>query len=127
MPSAQELLAAMTEPDWVAEDPEAHLLPHLQRACRRADSPFVLEEAQVDEDGALALGLRWTGPRRDLGAARAAVFELLAHVAETASYVRQRRDGHEVVYDVVTGMLAPDTSFASHGHVLRLRISGAFD
>jgi len=30
---AAELMAAMHRPNWVAEEPDLHLLPHLERAC----------------------------------------------------------------------------------------------
>lgn len=33
VPGARELLDALARPDWVAEDPDAHLLPHLRRWC----------------------------------------------------------------------------------------------
>jgi hypothetical protein len=36
VPGAEELLDAMRRPRWVAEEPEAHLLPHLVQACARA-------------------------------------------------------------------------------------------
>lgn len=57
-------------------------------------------------------------------------------MAESATYIRQRRDepvgdvdqlgGEGLFYEVATGMLGPDTRFAPHGHVLVLRVSGAF-
>ena len=56
---------------------------------------------------------------------RTAAFTLVGEVAESATYVRQRRDGDEIVYEVGTGMLAADTEFAPHGHVLVLRVRGA--
>ncbi len=31
---AVELVDAMRHPSWVAEEPEVHLLPHIERACR---------------------------------------------------------------------------------------------
>jgi hypothetical protein len=68
---------------------------------------------------------------------RAAAFALIGAVAESATYVRQRRmaadgssppdvdlpGGGEVLFEVATGMLEPDTSFAAHGHVLLLRVA----
>ena len=122
--SARELLEAMAEPGWVAEEPEAHLLPHIERACARRASALALESWDVEPDGTLAIELRWTGARRDLRAVWAATYALIGEVAESATYTRERWDGDDVVYDVVTGMLAPDTEFAPHGHVLRVRIRG---
>jgi hypothetical protein len=37
---ARELVDAMVEEDWVAEDPDAHLLPHIRRACERDGAPL---------------------------------------------------------------------------------------
>jgi hypothetical protein len=34
--------------------------------------------------------------------------------------------GDSLFYEVATGMLAPDTHFKPHGHVLVLRVNGAF-
>ena len=121
---------------WVAEDPDAHLLPHLERACEREALPFELLGAGVEEDAAYGVRLRWRGDPRDLRGIRAAAFALIGAVAESATYVRQRRvaaDGHvptdvdlpgagDVLFEVATGMLEPDTSFATHGHVLLLRV-----
>jgi hypothetical protein len=45
-------------------------------------------------------------------------------VAETASYVRQRRGEGLLTFEVATGIVGDDASFATHGHVLFLRISG---
>ena len=133
-PGAHELLAALSEPGWVAEDPDAHLLPHLRQACERL--PLELDHVRSEEAGAYLVSLRLTGARGDVRAAREAAFGLIGAIAESATYVRQRRNGagdvdraepgDDVLFEVATGMLAPDTAFASHGHVLALRIRGVF-
>ncbi len=41
-PGVQRLLDALQRPDWVAEDPDAHLLPHLRRVYEAAASPWKL-------------------------------------------------------------------------------------
>jgi hypothetical protein len=121
----------------VAEDPHAHLLPHLRRACEQDALPLELLGTEVEEDAAYSVRLRWLGDPNDLGGVRTAAFVLIGAVAESATYVRQRRapaDGSvpadvdlpgsgEVVFEVATGMLGPDTSFATHGHVLLLRVA----
>jgi hypothetical protein len=104
--------------------------------CEQDGLPLELLGAEVEEDAAYSVRLRWSGDARDLRAVRAAAFALVGAVAESATYVRQRRlaaDGSvpdvdlpgagEVVFEVVTGMLEPDTSFATHGHVLLLRVA----
>jgi len=114
---ARELVAAMDEPDWVAEEPETHVLPHIERHC--ADSPLTLVRAE-NADGVFEVELSWSGGnRREL---TEAVWALVGTFAESASYVRGPADGAEPVWEVVTGMLAPDTEFAPHGHTVRIRI-----
>ena len=118
-PRARELVDALEQPDWVAEQPEAHLLPHIERRCSEPGSRLQLEAATVTE-GVLDVTLRWGGGKqREL---TEAVWALLGTFAETASYVRGPADGAEPVWELATGMLAPDTAYAPHGHTVRLRI-----
>jgi hypothetical protein len=117
----EELLTAMREVNWIAEEPEKHLLPHIEAACSEADSALALERSQVLGDGSLLVDLRWKSEPGDPGGVRAAAYALIGSMAESASYIRQERDGDALVYDVVTGMLG-DSAFAPHGHVVRLRI-----
>ena len=136
-PGAGELLEALGEPDWVAEDGHDHLLPHLTRACERGAVPFRLEGASTEPDGAFAVDVIWLGRPEDVRAVRSAVYALVGEVAESATYIRQRRDepvgdvdqpigGDTLFYEVATGMLDSDTRYAPHGHVLVLRVNGAF-
>jgi hypothetical protein len=122
-PDVQALAAAMREPNWVAEQPEAHLLPHLRRAVEASGGRWQLERVN-DDDGLLELALTWSsgqGSRRS-ASLRADAVALIGAVAEAASLVRERVEGAETVYDVATGMLEGDGAFAPHGHLLRLRI-----
>jgi hypothetical protein len=117
-PDAEALLAAITAPDWIAEDPDAHLLPHLERAVAEPTSPWQLARWR-DEAGVLVLELRWQGDTaRGL---RADAFALLGEIAEAATLVRERptMDGM-TTFDLVTGMLDGDGAFATHGHTVRL-------
>ncbi|HEY7197579.1 MAG TPA: hypothetical protein VH306_10350 [Gaiellaceae bacterium] len=127
VPGARELLAAMEDDDWVAEEPEAHLLPHVRHACEEPGSGFELLGADVEDDGVFVVRLHWHGNGRRR-AVTEAVWKLLGTFAETASYVRGPSDSageRELVYDLVTGMIGPDTAFAPHGHTVRLRIDTA--
>ena len=119
---AEELVDAMRRPNWVAEEPELHLLPHLQRSC--ASLPFELVGARVSEDGSYDVELRWPGETDQIGEVRAAVFALVGGFAEVSTYVRQRRGADAVVFEVVTGILGEESSFAPHGHAVRLRVAG---
>jgi hypothetical protein len=114
---ATELVTALGTPAWVAEDPVAHLLPQLRRACESL--PLELAGTSVT-DGVFEVELRWTGETRGAGEVRAAVFGLLGSVAETASYVRERPGA---VFEAATGILAGDGSFAPHGHTLRFTVN----
>jgi hypothetical protein len=131
LPGVSELVAALERNDWVAEEPEAHLLPHLERACR--ELPFELVCARTSTDGTFEVDLRWQGASNRIGEIREAVYALAGSIAETATYLRQgaadspladergpRRN--VVVFELATGLLAPDTPFAPHGHTVRFRI-----
>ena len=56
-----------------------------------------------------------------LGQIRAAVLCLIGQIAETGTYIRQRRE--PLSFEVLTGVVG-DSPFASHGHLLILRIVG---
>ena len=127
VPGATELVAAFGEPDWVAERPEAHLLPHVEAWCQR-DGRLALHGAHVDDSSAYVLDLEWCDPSGGVGHARAAVFSLVGSFAESATYVRQRRnpagDAAAAVmlrFEVGTGELA-DSRFAPHGHVVVINV-----
>jgi hypothetical protein len=137
LPGVEELMTALADPDWVAEHPEAHPFPHLRRRFEADGSPFELAGAGDELDGGYAVDLAWRGARGDLRAVRASVYALVGEVAESATYVRERvvppaadvdggAPGARVVFEILTGMLDADTPFASHGHVLLLRVAGAF-
>jgi hypothetical protein len=119
---ASELVAAMRRPRWIAEEPELHLLPHLERACEVL--PFHIVDARSTPDGAFEVELAWTGEEAGVGVIRAAMFALLGSIAESSSYIRQRRsDAHDerLQFDVVTGMV-DEGPFQPHGHTLRFRV-----
>jgi hypothetical protein len=124
-PGTVALVDAMRRPRWVAENPEAHLLPHVERACETL--PLEIEDAGVGADGVFELRLRWTGEARHVGLVRAAVFTLVGSFAEVSTHVRQRRvtasaSGEDMLlFDVVTGIL-DDSVFAPHGHTVRIAV-----
>ena len=119
VPGAEALVEAMQSPNWVAEEPEAHLLPHLRRCCESL--PFELIDARVSEDGSFDVDLRWVGETKGIGEVRAAIFALVGSFAEVATYVRQRR-GDSTIFEVVTGS-PEEESFAPHGHTVRFRVA----
>ena len=121
---ANELIVAMRRPNWVAEEPEVHLLPHLERACESL--PLQILEARTMDDGSYEVQLGWTGDQAGVGVIRASIFSLLGGISEPASYIRQRRtessDGAALTFDVVTGIV-DDVPFKPHGHTLRLTVA----
>jgi hypothetical protein len=124
--AASELIAVMRRPNWVAEQPELHLLPHLQHACEAL--PFRILDARTSEDGVYDVQLSWTGHEVGIGAIRASIFALLGSIAESSSYIRQRRTGTDdgsnamLIFEVVTGMV-DEMPFKPHGHTLRLSVA----
>ena len=122
-----ELAESMHQAKWIAEEPEVHLLPHLERACRSL--PLRFEEASSAADGAFDVRLRWTGETASVGEIRAAVFTLVGSFAELSTYVRQRRiedteDGDRTfLFEIVTGFVDGESRFAPHGHAVRVHVS----
>ena len=123
---AVELIDAMRLPKWVAEEPERHLLPHIERACETL--PFEIDGTRVAPDGAFELRLRWTAQEQAVGQSRAAVFALVGSFSEVSTYVRQRRiaagdagEGETLLFEVVTGILG-DGVFSPHGHTVRISV-----
>jgi hypothetical protein len=69
-PGVRELVDALAIEGWVAEQPEAHLLPHIERACREAGLELIEHDV---ENAVLVVRIDWPGrPRHD--EARAAAF-----------------------------------------------------
>ena len=102
--------------DWVAEEPEAHLLPHIERAC--ADSGLELLGHELD-GAVFVVRIGWTEaaapPRRDRrpsGSSARSPRPRPASVSATDS----------LTYEVVTGMLDGDSPFAPHGHMVRIEL-----
>jgi hypothetical protein len=126
-PGAGELADAMRTPNWVAERPEVHLLPHIERACESL--PFEVAGTSTSADGTFELRLRCTQKEAKTGEVRAAVFSLLGSFAEIATYVRQRRvdsadaSAGALLFEIVTGFLSSDTAFVPHGHAVRVSVS----
>jgi hypothetical protein len=118
----KRLVAEMSTSDWIAEDPEIHLLPHLRSFVEREGSPWQLVSTNLLPDGRYEVRIAWVGERASSGRLRAEVFALIGSVAEPSTHVRERRTGDGVEYEVVTGMLDGDAGWTAHGHVIAIRI-----
>ena len=120
-----ELRAHAERPGWVAEEPEVHLWPHLDRAIRATGSPWIRAEHSIDADGRLIFDLVHGPVEGDRARAviQAEVLQLLGYVAESATFLEidERRRDDSVVVDVVTGVLDDQSRFKAHGHTLRVR------
>jgi hypothetical protein len=121
-PGVAALQAHLEAEDWVAEDPHAHLLPHIARTCAAAGDLSVVK-TEIGEDGVLDVTLDWQ-PGDDSPPLRNRVFEVIGSFAESSTHVEQRAADGTVEYDVVTGMLDGQTPFLTHGHLVRFRIVG---
>ena len=116
-PAIEELASLARRTGWVAEEPQAHLVPRLRRA--HVDG-LELAVCQAGQDGVLNI-VAHHRPGAGRAAIRQQAWALLGTIAEPATSVREYRDGEAVVFEVVTGI--PDGgTFASHGHSLRLTL-----
>ncbi|HEY7874047.1 MAG TPA: hypothetical protein VIG64_02885 [Actinomycetota bacterium] len=114
----------MARAGWVAEHPEAHLLPHLERHCA-AESCWRISGHSFAADGVFDVILDWHPETARFGALRRDVYALIATIAEPATYVYERAVRNEIDFEVVLGILDAQTErFKSHGHLVRLRIRG---
>lgn len=105
----------------MAEEPEVHPIPQLLDA----DVPGLqVLECSTGDDGIVNVAAAHGDgeSRRDI---RRRVWALIGTVAEPTASLRERREGDAVVFEVITGVPAGASQFASHGHTLRLRIRPA--
>ena len=121
-PDVTALQEQLGEADWITEDPEAHLLPHIARACSAVDDVTLLESRLLD-DGVLEVVLDWQ-PTVDSPTLTYRVFGIIGSFAETSTHVAQRPVDGTVKYEVVTGDLPEHTRFRTHGHLVRFLIVG---
>ena len=116
-PHTRRLLEALEAPDWVAEEPEVHLRPHLEHAALALG--FGLRSTALD-GATYEVRLTWLGEKSRRSVRRAA-WALIGSVAEESTHVAEWVDEDAVVFDVATGTVGSPV-FAPHGHLLRLRI-----
>jgi hypothetical protein len=113
-PQVKTLLDTMRRDGWVTEEPAAHLLPQLQRAC---GTDWMITAERLLDDGVYEVTIALAGEHEGIHIHRAAI-RLLSSIAESAFFVRQSAPG---VFDCVTGVLDGDPpGFKSHGHLVRL-------
>jgi len=111
-----ELAELASRPDWVAEDPEEHLLPGLRQGAEATG--LTITSFAATPDGTFTVHVKGASgmSRRQV---RQAAWTALGAVAELASHVREVHGDAGTVFEVVTGN--PDSQrFATHGHSLKL-------
>ena len=119
LPAIQQLVELADSDNWLAEDPETHLLPGLRE--RVEVSGLVIESVEVEPDAALRVRLNSPAKqsRREL---RQSVWSILGGVAELATFVRETRSADWISFEVVTGNPRDEGPFATYGHVIRLEV-----
>jgi hypothetical protein len=123
-PPLRTLLDEMARPDWNTEQPEAHLLPHLERWCARDDTPLSLRSSG-SEGTVFVVDLEPT-PDRSRHDMHADVYALISTIAEPTTVVVERREVGFELYDVTLAAVPEQTPFPKgHGHLVRLRVSAA--
>jgi hypothetical protein len=123
-PPVRTLLDEMARPDWNTEQPEAHLLPHLERWCAREGSPFLLRSAGVDSTVFVVDLEPADGTTRE--GAHEQLYALVSAIAEpTTVIVETREDGVDIL-DVTLALTPRQSTFPKgHGHLVRLRVRTA--
>jgi hypothetical protein len=118
-PDIERLLEQSREPGWITEDAEAHLGSHLISAA----GPLGLVVRRLEViDAVLEIDVAAAG-HDDWRATRIAAFALIGAVAEGSTHVREVSPGREGLdLSVLTGVLPGDSTFATHGHLLRIRV-----
>ena len=121
VPDVDRLREAMLVPDWVTEEPDLHLLPHVRCVCE--ERGWGLERAAV-VDAVLEVDVLVPA---ESAPPREAAFALLGSFAEASTHVVERAPdvSLDVELYVTTGMLEGDGSFAPHGHTVRIRVRRA--
>ena len=92
----------MARPDWNTEQPEAHLLPHLERWCAREGSPFELLAA-AEEDTLFVVDLDTTQGTTNEHV-RELVYALISTIAEPTTVVVETREGEVDIFDVTLAL-----------------------
>lgn len=125
VPPVHDLMDAMLRADWVTEEPEEHLLPHIKALCEREGSPLRLLSA-VSDGPVFVVSLEWTRPAVTARHITSAAYSLLGTFAESHTHIREQTVANAIDFEITTGLLDIDQPpFKGHGHVVRLHVTGA--
>jgi hypothetical protein len=121
-PLVETLATIVDEEGWVAEEPELHLLPHLEAAT--AGGPLAIRGTRTGADETFVVDLHWVGPGEPSRLAiRSSLYALIATVAETVTVLHEPPEARGRIVDVLSGSADGDGPFAGHGHTVRLEVS----
>jgi hypothetical protein len=120
-PPLRTLLEEMARPDWNTEQPEAHLLSHLERWCSREGSPFTMRAA-AEEDTLFVVDLDTAlGTMKEH--VRELVYALISTIGEPTTVVVETREDAVDIFDVTLATTPRQSTFPKgHGHLVRLRV-----
>ena len=119
-PPIRALLEEMARADWNTEQPEAHLLPHLERHTE-GGATLRLEGAR-DNDGVFVVELTAVGA--DRAEIRRLVYPLIETIAEPMTVIVEREDAGASVFDVTLAVTPGQGPCPKgHGHLVRLRVA----
>lgn len=123
MPHVERLARLLDEDKWIAEDPDIHLRPHIYRAVEKIRSLELVRAVEIPR-GIYEVKLRWEPTDATAGDLRSEIFSVIGTFAEATTQVEQRIVDDEIHFEVATGMPDEETPFKTHGHLVRLRITG---
>ena len=121
-PYVDELRELVAIPDWVTEDADAHLMPHIEQTI--AAEPDATLAGWHVADGVLEVDLE-TAVGTTVGRGRELAYRAIASIGEAVTYIRQAGTDPDAAFEVVTGMPPGSGEFATHGHRLTIRVRSA--
>jgi hypothetical protein len=123
-PPIRALLDEVERPDWNTEQPEAHLLPHLERWCAREGAPLTLRS--TGSEGTVYVVDLEPALGRSRADVHGDVYALISTIAEPTTVVVEREEPGVRLYDVTLAVVPDQTVFPKgHGHLVRFRVPDA--
>ncbi len=114
----------MLDGGWVAEEPEVHLMPGIERHIKANGNVWSLAGARAD-GARFDIALQWRRRGRvTMRMLTQDVYYLLGSFIESNAHIRGYLVEQSVIYQVTTGALDGDGPFAGHGHTVTLTIIG---
>lgn len=122
-PHVERLARLLEEDKWIAEGAEIHLRPHIWSAVEKIRSLELVRAVEIPR-GIYEVKLRWEPTDATAGDLRSEIFSVIGAFAESTTQVEQKVVDDEIHFEVATGMPDEETPFKTHGHLVRLRITG---